>query len=948
MKKLVLLFGAAVWCSASFAQSPSGRPAAAKVRRAVTTAFPAWTVEQDPATGAITDMYGKSVSLPGNTPVEKALACLEGTLAQSLGIRPSEWAMVRSETADGVSFVDYQQKIQGRDVVFSHLRFRFGTNNELVRLQVASYETPAEGIVPTKQPASLSGVAVSDLEDGATAQPATVQSDWAWFPVTTATGAQVLHPAYPFEAQGSKADGVPAIFRGWVDATTGQLLQRHDIVKEGLNLTVKGRVKKQVAPSGVQYDTVGLPNLQIQVAGFSGLFTDSLGFIAAPSGNLPATVTVPLQGRWSKVNIGSSNGATPSMTLSVSTSGATYQYPDDSLSVNAYYHVNRVHDFMKRAYPNFTALDFALPTNVDLTSGTCNAFYNGSSINFYAAGGGCPSFAAAGSVIYHEYGHGINDKFYASRGATTMFNGALNEGYADVWAMCITGSPVIGAQDPTYGIRNYGGTAKAIPVDIAGEVHADGEPIAGAWWDVAVNIGSVDTMARLFTRGLYDVVDGLRGNEGAIFKKALVSALLNDDNDNNLNNGTPHYDAIVRAFARHGIYYGAGTSLAHTELSHKQANQSITVQATITIPNQSLFGGAYLYYKIRGGSVTDSAQMTSNGAGDYTAQIPAQPAGTIVDYYFGIKDALVAADQVYFPAGYRPNLASTQATIPYQFAVGVTAGYNNDFEGALPGWTLGDAPGDAATAGKWVQASPVAAYQTGGNFASLISQVGADHTSGSGMCLVTANGARVTGGLTTAISPSISLAGMKDPIIEYYRWYGNDRGNNARGDYWRAQVRDTASALWYNIDYTKQADYQWRRRLIRVSDAFFGTIPLSIQVRFMAADQGNQGTVEAAVDDFTIYDKAAINTAGVAGVAPQRAGIFPNPANNSLTISLGASEESGSIMMYDASGRVVRQLAIENGQLNYNIQTSAMAAGTYFLAIKTAHAIQAHSIVVAH
>ncbi|MBK8338895.1 MAG: hypothetical protein IPK99_02270 [Flavobacteriales bacterium] len=49
-------------------------------------------------------------------------------------------------------------------------------------------------------------------------------------------------------------------------------------------------------------------------------------------------------------------------------------------------------------------------------AGTCNAFYDGGAINFYEEGGDCQSYAQVGEVVYHEYGHGINDQFYSDLG----------------------------------------------------------------------------------------------------------------------------------------------------------------------------------------------------------------------------------------------------------------------------------------------------------------------------------------------------------------------------------------------------------------------------------------------------------------------------------------------------------------------------------------------------
>src|SRR5690606_35935622 len=103
--------------------------------------------------------------------------------------------------------------------------------------------------------------------------------------------------------------------------------------------------------------------------------------------------------------------------------------------------------------------------------------------NFYAASG-CPSFAEIYDIIYHEYGHGINASFYSDMGKGRMFNGALNEGHADVWGMSITKDKVLGKGamgGTTSSIRRYDGAPKVYPQDIKGEVHADGEIIAGAW-----------------------------------------------------------------------------------------------------------------------------------------------------------------------------------------------------------------------------------------------------------------------------------------------------------------------------------------------------------------------------------------------------------------------------------------------------------------------------------
>jgi hypothetical protein len=621
---------------------------------------------------------------------------------------------------------------------------------------------------------------------------------------------------------------------------------------------------------------------------------------------------------------------------------------------------------MKRYYPTFTGMDVMLPTNVDV-SGTCNAFYNGTSINFYAAGGGCVSFADLGDVVYHEYGHGISDKFYNAQGAGTIVNGALNEANSDIWALSITHDPVLGrGSSPgtnTY-IRRYDQAPKVYPADIEGEVHADGEIIAGAWWDVAVNTGSVDTMTKLFTLTYYDTPDGPNGTEGQVYHDVLISALMNDDDDNLLSNGTPHFSAIVNAFARHGIYLLSDAVLTHTEIAHQPSGTAIPVTASLTLNNPEFLQALKLFYTVRGSNVWDSLTLTNNGSLSFSGQIPAQNTGAIIDYYFTVQDLLLN-NNAYFPSAYNPTVTSQQTSIPYQFAIGVTAVDSNQFETTVPGWSIGNNPGDNATAGIWIQAIPVGSSVNTAT-AVLQCQTNNDHTyaNGTGKCLVTGNAANtllpinsadVDGGSTTVLTPIFDLSNYTNPMMEYYRWYGNDRGNNPRNDQWLVQIHDSAasSVLWWDVEKTVQSDYNWRRKIFYVKQMFpSGNYSKHVQLRFTASDAiltgqpgSGQSTVEAAVDDFFIYDKK--DNAGVTTVIPDKAEIFPNPADETLRIKLAAGA-AGTIGLYDVTGRAVQTVATDAATTVYSMETKQLAAGHYLLVIKTDKTIQTKKVVIAH
>lgn len=927
--------------------------------------FPGWSFATDKIGKTINDMYGPALAIQGADLPAKAVYCMDHMLAEA-GIVSSEWQQTRNTRAGKASFVDYVQYIGGHKVVFSKMSFRFTANDQLMRIRMSLYGEPGTSTSPSMD-AQTALQSASEGMNGAGITAQSITGDWAWFPIPTAHG-YVLHPAWPFAISGKGEDGFPIELTGYVDATNGAVLYRTNQVKETVDVTVKTDVNK-INPTLGPATTEALSNLQITVNNVN-YNTDANGFLSISSLNAPIVATVKLQGKWSKVNAGSSSGATPSFNDTITANGTTFTFPQASPSssrhVNAYYHVNRVHDFMKGYFPNFTGMDVVLPTNVDV-SGTCNAFYNGSSINFYAAGGGCVSFADLGDVVYHEYGHGISDKFYNAQGAGTINNGALNEANSDIWGISITHDPVLGrGSSPGTGtyIRRYDLAPKVYPQDIEGEVHADGEIIAGAWWDVAVNLNSVDSMTKLFTSTYFDVPDGPDGSEGQVYHDVLISALMNDDDDNLLSNGTPHFNAIVTAFARHGIYLLADAQLTHTEIAHQPRNTPIPVTAKLSVSNPEFLQALKLYYSVRGTAIKDSITLTDNGGLNFSGQIPGQPEGSIIDYYFSVQDILLN-NSAYFPATYNPVATAQQTSIPYQFGVGIAAVDSNQFEGSVAGWTIGNVPGDNATAGIWIQAVPIGSSV---NSASVVMQcqTNNDHTyaNGTGKCLVTGNAANallsinaadVDGGTTTVQTPVFDLTNYKKPIIEYYRWYGNDMGNNPRNDQWLVQIQDSAAsaAFWYPVEKTYQSDYSWRRKIFAVGDYInLANSTKHVRMRFVAADaivagtfQQGQSTVEAAVDDFFIYDQKDFS--GVNEVAVAKAEVYPNPADETLRIKLPVAA-AGSISLYDITGRVLKAVATDAASTIYTIDTKSLAAGQYLLVIKTYKTIQTKKVVVAH
>ena len=244
-----------------------------------------------------------------------------------------------------------------------------------------------------------------------------------------------------------------------------------------------------------------LTNLKVNYNN-TNYYTDDSGDVLLPSSS--GTATYSLEGLYAMVQ---TNWQIPSFSLPASSNNVLFNNTHSTIQERtAYWAVNQIHDHAKQVISTnfngsspFTAVDVPLETNVDESSGSCNAFFGGGSINFYAQGGGCNATAKIPDVVYHEYGHFINSLRY---GASGMWNGGLNEGYADLWALTLTQTPVLGygcdKNDPTIYVRRYDQNRKVYPQDLVGEVHADGEIIAGAFWDTYLNLGSMQQMIDLF------------------------------------------------------------------------------------------------------------------------------------------------------------------------------------------------------------------------------------------------------------------------------------------------------------------------------------------------------------------------------------------------------------------------------------------------------------------
>jgi len=331
--------------------------------------------------------------------------------------------------------------------------------------------------------------------------------------------------------------------------TDGQTFVWEDRLYASYNGTVDGRfVEFDPLSTGNNLTTGPLKNLKIADGFGATVFTlpDGQYFFSTPSAN---DVPVNLTGRWVDVNDqmgtdltsaiigGSPNPANIHFNPIGNTETMTAQ-------VNAYVHTNRVYEWLAMNGVGPVGIQIPLPTNVNQNS-TCNAFYDYASINFFRSGGGCPN-TAYDTVIYHEYGHFVDDKI----GGITDFG--LSEGWGDVLATYISGQPLVGEGffgTPGSYIRHAENNYVYNPYD---EVHSVGQAWMGFAWDLRQ--GLIQKHGADFGKALAEslVIPVLWANSPNI-PSAVREVALRDDNDGNLANGTLNSDVLYPAAVRHGV-----------------------------------------------------------------------------------------------------------------------------------------------------------------------------------------------------------------------------------------------------------------------------------------------------------------------------------------------------------------------------------------------------------
>lgn len=716
-----------------------------------------------------------------------------GVLAPGSAI--GDLILVSDETSQGVRTIGFVQHHKGMPIVGAQLSLSFRNNHLVaVRSQALPHVTvPTRKVdVPAARASELARAWIAT--DFAPSQPSRARVDASnstmsspmILPLIGVGGAIEYREVVTLEVVlDPSMQGPAGRWLVYIDAASGQPLARRSLV-HWAQLQINTWQQSPIGPR----TNFPASYLDVLVAGQPGT-TDANGQLLISTPGTP--VEFSPQSQYLSVQ----NAAGPVAVLS------TLLNPDQSLvwdlgddpeldaQLSAYVHAQIVKAYVRTIDPTFAPLDLQTTVTVNIDD-ICNAFAEQNTINFFLADETCQNSALVADVVYHEYGHVVH--VLGLQAGVGLFDGAVSEGAADYLGATITGDPAVGrgfflgTEEPLRDLDPEGSEWRW-PDDI-GEVHDEGRILGGTLWDLrkvliekyGETLGVQKTDA-IWLGGLLRSVD---------MPSWYLEALITNDDDGDLQNGTPDVCEINTVFAAHGLYQPLGGALELEQVELPDGSRELTVSypsASSQLCPLDVDPHAVVRYRLRapvgeGPAAATELVFAEIEPGVLRAVIPPQPTHTVTQFQ-------VELDWGNGTSSMQPD---NRADEWYEFFTGPTVEiWCSDFESddgwALDGeWSIGTPQDSGGDPGEPYDGARVAGVAQG--FPGIYTPW---------------SGSRMR-------SPTIDVSGHEVVRLQYRRWLTVEDGI-----YDQASISANGEPVWRNYSSDFQGggtvhhrDREWR------------------------------------------------------------------------------------------------------------------------------------------
>lgn len=834
-------------------QSYSGKPL--RINRQVSTQLPSnpksaqawqefesrhtsgqWQVLWDQDTAVPLRIYGSGLSAPDVIDsASMAASHAQQQLIQNMallapGSQPENFKLVSNTVHNGVRAVGFQQLAKGLQVQGGQVSFRY-KNDRLIVMASEAWPDVVVNLQSQVLPAAVVSSALNWMhaDVDATARLLSVAAEEVVLPLI---GAGSMEFVVVRRVQ-IATDQPVGRWDVYVNASTGEPVARHQrLMFSGADAQYNtpdrwpGGTRSNY-PAAYANLTVGG---QVQTTNILGEFTWS-----GPSASVDTAVNGPL------VAVNNEAGANATINVQVE-NGATllWSEPSDELldaQLTAFIHANYIKEYVLPWNPTLAWLDQTLPVAVNIND-SCNAYSDGNSINFFREGNNCSNTGRLVDVIYHEFGHSLHSQSIIP--GVGQFDSAMSEGVGDFLSATAVNdasmAPGFFLDGSTLRELDPIGSEAIYPDDLGSDPHISGLIYGGAFWDLRkaliLSLGETAGVAKteqLFYATLQRAVD---------MPTSYIEVLLEDDDDGDLNNGTPNYCDINQVFSIHGL-----TGLLNNPLfgDPEIDGLDVSVPSTSAISCNNALVGMTLEWQNRNNSAENGqVSMTYDGS-HYRASIPFESPGEVVQYKVVAQftdDSTMVKPRNQAAPWYEQFIGLSQVISCTDFE---TNPFDNGWTHELTAGTIQEGADDwqwNVTMGNFTNKDATTAYSGSYVIGNDLGEQGY-------------NGLYQSNITNQASSPVIATNGYEFVRLQYRRWL-----NVEDGLYDQATIYANDTPLWSNFasdpgsnEPVNHHDKEWRFHDVDLSNEVVND---AVQLTFEIASDGGSEFGGWTIDDVCV------------------------------------------------------------------------------------------------